>query len=301
MIFLKKIAPIFVGLGAISFGIPASLFKIARHQGVVNGPLLFWSFLSAVLILGIIQIVRRKWIYRQHTSWKQVGLLIAAGTASGFTNTFYIQALKLIPVAVAAVMLMQAVWLSTLLGAIIHRRLPTRMQVLSIVLVLVGTVLAAGLFPITSALSPLGLLFSFLAACAYACTMQFTASLGNNLDPLSKTLLLCIGAFLLISFIWAPEIVTTATTFATVKWGVLIAVFSMVFPLVVYSIFMPYLDIGIGPILSSLELPASIVVAFILLGETVNWLQVFGVLVIISAVILPNIVSMNLPHHRVKN
>lgn len=90
MIFLKKIAPIFVGLGAISFGIPASLFKIARHQGVVNGPLLFWSFLSAVLILGIIQIVRRKWIYRQHTSWKQVGLLIAAGTASGFTNTFYI-------------------------------------------------------------------------------------------------------------------------------------------------------------------------------------------------------------------
>lgn len=298
---MKKIAPIFVGLGAISFGIPASLFKIARHQGVVNGPLLFWSFLNAVLILGIIQIVRRKWIYRQHTSWKQVGLLIAAGTASGFTNTFYIQALKLIPVAVAAVMLMQAVWLSTLLGAIIHRRLPTRMQVLSIVLVLVGTVLAAGLFPITSALSPLGLLFSFLAACAYACTMQFTASLGNNLDPLSKTLLLCIGAFLLISFIWTPEIVTTATTFATVKWGVLIAVFSMVFPLVVYSIFMPYLDIGIGPILSSLELPASIVVAFILLGETVNWLQVFGVLVIISAVILPNIVSMNLPHHRVKN
>ncbi|RRK09698.1 DMT family transporter [Lactiplantibacillus garii] len=292
---MKKLAPIFVALGAISFGIPASLFKIARAQGVVNGPLLFWSFLSAVIILGIIQIVRRQWFCQQHTSWRQIGLVVAAGTASGFTNTFYIQALKLIPVAVAAVMLMQAVWLSTLLGALIHHRWPSRLQVLSIVLVLVGTVLAAGLFPITTALSPLGLLFSFLAACAYACTMQFTASLGNNLDPLSKTWLLCLGAFLLITIVWAPQIVHAPTTVATVKWGVLIALFSMVFPLVVYSIFMPYLDLGIGPILSSLELPASIVVAFVLLGETVSWSQIGGVILIIAAVIMPNVLGMRRP------
>jgi len=292
---LKKLAPIFVALGAISFGVPASLFKIARAQGVVNGPLLFWSFLSAVVILGLIQVVRRQWLRNQHTNWRQIGLVIAAGTASGFTNTFYIQALKLVPVAVAAVMLMQAVWLSTLLGALIHRRWPSRLQVLSIILVLAGTVLAAGLFPITQALSPLGMLFSFLAACSYACTMQFTASLGNNLDPLSKTWLLCLGAFLLISVWWAPQIIGAPTTVATIKWGVLIALFSMVFPLVVYSIYMPYLDLGIGPILSSLELPASIIVAFGLLGETVSWLQMVGVGLIIVAVMLPNILGMRQP------
>lgn len=205
---MKKIAPLFVGLGAISFGIPASLFKIARRQGVVNGPLLFWSFLSAVVILGVIQILRRARLRNQQTNWKQIGLVIAAGTASGFTNTFYIQALKLIPVAVAAVMLMQAVWLSTLLGAVIHHRRPSRLQAVSIVLVLIGTMLAAGLFPITQALSPWGLMLSFLAACSYACTMQFTASLGNNLDPLSKTWLLCLGAFILIAIVWAPQLIT---------------------------------------------------------------------------------------------
>lgn len=295
---MKKLAPIFVGLGAISFGVPASLFKIARVQGVVNGPLLFWSFLSAVVILGVIQAFRGKWLHRQATTWKQIWLLIAAGTASGFTNTFYIQALKLVPVAVAAVMLMQAVWLSTLLGAVVHRRLPSRLQVVSIILVLAGTVLAAGLFPITQALSPLGLLFSFLAACSYACTMQFTASLGNNLDPLSKTWLLCLGAFLLIMLVWAPQIVSAPTTVATVKWGVLIAIFSMVFPLVVYSIFMPYLELGIGPILSSLELPASIVIAFALLGETVDWVQMLGVLIIITAVVMPNVLGMRQPRQR---
>ena len=289
---MKKIAPAFVALGAISFGVPASLFKIARREGVVNGPLLFWSFLSAVVILGIVHIVRRNWLRYQHTNWKQIGLVIAAGTGSGFTNTFYIQALKLIPVAAAAVMLMQAVWLSVLLGAVIQRRWPSRLQVLSIVLVLIGTVLAAGLFPITQALSPLGLFYAFLAACGYACTMQFTALLGNNLDPMTKTWLLCLGAFILISIVWIPQIATTPVTLPTIKWGVLIALFSMVFPLVAYSLFMPQLDLGIGPILSSLELPSSIVVAFILLGETVSGQQILGVFIIIAAVVLPNVWGM---------
>lgn len=258
----------------------------------MNGPLLFWSFLSAVVILGIVHVVRRNWLRYQHTNWKQIGLVIAAGTGSGFTNTFYIQALKLIPVAAAAVMLMQAVWLSVLLGAVIQRRWPSRLQVLSIVLVLIGTVLAAGLFPITQALSPLGLFYAFLAACGYACTMQFTALLGNNLDPMTKTWLLCLGAFILISIVWIPQIATTPVTLPTIKWGVLIALFSMVFPLVAYSLFMPQLDLGIGPILSSLELPSSIMVAFILLGETVSGQQILGVFIIIAAVVLPNVWGM---------
>lgn len=121
--------------------------------------------------------------------------------------------------------------------------------------------------------------------------MQFTASLGNNLDPLSKTWLLCLGAFILIAILWSPQLITAPTTPVTVGWGVLIALFSMVFPLVMYSLFMPYLELGIGPILSSLELPASIVVAFVLLGETVDWVQMVGVVVIITAVVLPNVLN----------
>src|SRR5699024_10694711 len=113
---------------------------------------------------------RRRWLRYQHTNWKQILAVMAAGTASGFTNTFYIQSLKLIPVAAAAVMLMQAVWLSVLLGSLIHKRRPSRLQVISIVLVLIGTVLAAGLFPITQPLSLWGQFLAFLAACAYACT-----------------------------------------------------------------------------------------------------------------------------------
>ncbi|EIW15141.1 hypothetical protein KCA1_0067 [Lactiplantibacillus pentosus KCA1] len=40
-----------------------------------------------------------------------------------------------------------------------------------------------------------------------------------------------------------------------------------------------------------MELPASIVVAFVLLGETVDWVQMVGVVVIITAVVLPNVLN----------
>ncbi|KRO04089.1 transport protein [Levilactobacillus paucivorans] len=293
---MKKLAPFFVAIGAISYGIPASLFKLAGRDGVANGPLLFWSFLISAVVLTAIHLVRGPRLSAQATSWRQILLVTAAGTASGLTNTFYITALRSIPVAVAAVMLMQSVWLSVLLGAVIHHRWPSRLQVISIVLVLGGTVLAAGLLPLTGSLSLAGVLLSFLAAVAYAATLQATANLGNNLDPLSKTWLMAVGAFILIAIVWGPQLLQVPLTGTAVGWGALVAVFSMILPLACYSIFMPRLLPGVGPVLSSLELPASIAVAFLLLGEQVSISQLLGVLVIIGAVTLSNVGS-RLWHH----
>ena len=121
------------------------------------------------------------------------------------------------------------------------------------------------------------------------CHLQFTASLGNQLTPLSKTWLLCVGAFLMIVISWGPQLVTVPMTLAAVKWGLLTACFSMILPLACYSLFMPKLALGVGPVLSSLELPASIITAFILLNEKVDFQQIFGVIIIIVAVMLSNL------------
>lgn len=285
---LKRLAPIMVALGAISYGVPATLFKLANRAGVESGPLLFWSFLSSAIVLTIIQLVHGQPLHQQTADRRQIGWVLLAGTASGFTNTFYMLALQTIPVAVAAVMLMQSVWLSVLLGALVQHRRPTRMQVLSIIVVLIGTVLAADLLPVTAPIAWSGLGLSFLAAVAYAVTIQATASLGNQLQPLTKTWLLGLGALGLITVVWGPQLLTTPVTLAAIKWGGITAFFSLVLPLACYSFFMPQLALGVGPILSSLELPASIVVAYLVLREPVSGWQLVGVGLIILAVIVSN-------------
>ncbi|WP_130844458.1 EamA family transporter [Lactiplantibacillus mudanjiangensis] len=285
---MKRLAPIMVALGAISYGVPATLFKLANRAGVENGPLLFWSFLSSAIVLTVIQLVHGQPLHQQTADRRQIGWVLLAGTASGFTNTFYMLALQTIPVAVAAVMLMQSVWLSVLLGALVQHRRPTRMQVLSIIVVLIGTVLAADLLPVTAPIAWSGLGLSFLAAVAYAVTIQATASLGNQLQPLTKTWLLGLGALGLITVVWGPQLLTTPVTLAAIKWGGITAFFSLVLPLACYSFFMPQLALGVGPILSSLELPASIVVAYLVLREPVSGWQLVGVGLIILAVIVSN-------------
>lgn len=285
---MRRFAPLFVGLGAISYGVPATLFKLAGRAGVGNASLLFWSFFTSVAVLTLLQLPR--WRRGERLGQPRLMLhVLIAGTASGFTNTFYISALREVSVAVAAVMLMQAVWLSILMGALRQRQWPSRLQGLSVILVLGGTLFAAGFLPHPGRLSLKGLFLSFLAAVAYAITMQATASLAPSMDALGRTWLLCLGAFGLIALVWGPALLAQPVTLTAVAWGGLTAIFSLIIPLACYSFFMKDLPLGVGPVLSSLELPASILFAYLLLGERVTGLQLIGVSAILSAVAMSHL------------
>lgn len=52
---------------------------------------------------------------------------------------------------------------------------------------------------------------------------------------------------------------------------------------------MPALSPSLGGILSSIELPSAIIFAYLLLGETISLIQVIGILLILLAIILPNL------------
>lgn len=285
---MSRFAPLFVGVGAVSYGVPAALFKLAGRSGVGNASLLFWSFFTSAIVLTGLQLPRWRRGERLGTPRTVLAVLLA-GTASGFTNTFYISALQEVSVAVAAVMLMQSVWLSILMGAVRHRQWPSRVQVLSVIVVLGGTVLAAGLLPDPGCLSAKGLLLSFLAAVAYAVTMQATGSLAPTMDATARTWLLCLGAFALVAVVWGPQLGHQTLTAPAIGWGSLTAVFSLILPLACYSRFMGDLPLGVGPVLSALELPASVLFAYVLLRETVTPLQLVGVVIILAAVAYSNL------------
>jgi drug/metabolite transporter (DMT)-like permease len=50
----------------------------------------------------------------------------------------------------------------------------------------------------------------------------------------------------------------------------------------------PLTGIGLGSIVSALELPVSVTMAYILLNEKVNFLQWLGIVLIIVAIIIMN-------------
>lgn len=292
---MKKIAPVLIGLGAISYGIPGSLFELAARAGVASGVLLVAAFFIAWFVFsGVMWTVP---VHQRHASTRrQAWQVIVSGTSMAVTNTCYILSLHYVSVAIAAVMMMQSVWLSILLAALADRVWPTVGQLISVLIVLTGTVLAAGILPLADHVSVIGMGLAFMAAFAYAITIQFTGGSAANLHPLTKARLMSLGAFVLIALIWVPTMSWQQDWSQVLKWGGLVAFFAMLLPLTSFSYWMPALPMGVGPILSSLELPSSVAFAWWLLDQAVTGLQLVGVALIIGAVVTTNVFQMR--HHR---
>lgn len=74
------------------------------------------------------------------------------------------------------------------------------------------------------------------------------------------------------------------------KWGLILALLGTVLPPILFTAGMPKIDIGLGPIISSVELPVAVIMADILLNEVGNPYQWLGI-----GIILADVVVMNLP------
>ena len=73
------------------------------------------------------------------------------------------------------------------------------------------------------------------------------------------------------------------------KWGLLIALFGTVIPPLLLNAGFPLTGIGLGSIVSALELPVSVMMAFFILNETVVMTQWLGITLIIMAIVLMNV------------
>ena len=73
------------------------------------------------------------------------------------------------------------------------------------------------------------------------------------------------------------------------KWGIFLALFGTIIPPMLMNAGFPITGIGLGSIVSALELPVSVLMAFIILNETVLTSQWIGIILIILAIVLMNV------------
>jgi len=186
---------------------------------------------------------------------------------------------------------MQFVWISVLLELFIYKKKPNRNQVLAILLVLGGTVLASGLTETKiSGFNSLGIAYGMLAALFYAAFLMLNGKLGNEYPPLKKSALMITGACLLIFAILPPTfLINGALAGSLLKWGIILAIFGTVIPPLCFSSGIPKAGLTLSSILSSVELPVAVSMSALVLHEDVSWIRWLGVAIILSAMILPNL------------
>ena len=102
-----------------------------------------------------------------------------------------------------------------------------------------------------------------------------------------------VGGTLIVSIISVPFLLEQFNLEIFQKWGLIMALFGTILPPILFTVGMPKINVGLGAIISSVELPVAILMAYILLSEVINVQQWIGILIILAAVVLMNIPRFN--------
>ncbi len=280
-----------VGLGATSYGMLATFVKLAYQENYTTAEVTSSQFILGIigiLIINAFQKSKNKGTVVKATK-KNIAQLMLAGTSLGMTSVFYYLAVKYIPVSIGIVLLMQTVWMGVLLEMFIDKKLPSLQKVVSVIIVLGGTALATNIFKNEIQLDWRGLMWGILAAASFTTTMFTANSVATGISPAQRSLYMLLGGAVIV-FGFGIFTQTTPYNFGIfLKWGIILSLFGTIIPPMLMNAGFPHTGIGLGSIVSSLELPVSVMMAFVILNETVVLTQWMGILLIILAIIIMNI------------
>lgn len=285
---------ILVGAGAACYGLLATFVRLAYNENYTLADVTVSQFtwgIAGLLIINLLFV--RKGQNRKKTtvgtSKNPVAGLLLFGTSLGLTSTFYYISVQYIPVSLAIVMLMQTVWLGVVVEAIFFRQRPSVFKIIAVLLILVGTVLSTDVINSNATLDVRGIFWGFLAAASYTVTVFTNNRIGLELHPFRRTLWMLCGGFVVVLIVSSTAIADGLHWSIFTNYGILLALFGTILPPILFNLGMPLTGMGLGAVLSALEIPVSVLMAHFFLHEKVNLLQWSGIALIILMVILINL------------
>ena len=308
---------LFVGIGASIYGMLATFVKMSYKDGFTTSEVTTAQFVLGFIGLLILNLIQTKTSKKQLSkpTPKEIKMLMITGTSLGFTSLFYYIAVQYINVSIAIVLLMQSVWFSVVVESFIAKKFPNARKVIATIIVLIGTVLATNLINMEVEIDWHGIFWGLLAAASFTMTMFTSNTLATHLPVLRKSITMLSGGMVIVMlFLFFAQIgplhfdglksfylnFTDNTEHIrpfdySIFWtyGFILALFGTIIPPILFNIGFPKAGLGLGSIISSLELPVSVTMAFMLLGEKVLLIQWGGIILILLAIVLMNLPSKN--------
>jgi drug/metabolite transporter (DMT)-like permease len=191
---------IFLALGACSYGMLATFVKMAYHEGFSLAEVTLSQFSLGFAGLLMLTLFRKRGPAPAiKTSGKSVFKLIVAGVSLGLTSIFFYKAVQYIPVSVAIVLLMQTVWISVVLEMVLHKKLPGLRKLLSVFIILAGTILATDMLKQSVSINWTGFGWGIMAALSYTATMYSSNNVELDFPPLKRSLYMILGGLIIVS------------------------------------------------------------------------------------------------------
>ncbi|WP_413580997.1 EamA family transporter [Bdellovibrio sp. HCB288] len=294
---------LFVALGSSSYGMLSTFVKLAYKHGYSTAEVTISQVIWGALILTIMNSLFNK--SHEKPNSQDLRHLVIAGIPVGLTSVLYYMSVMYIDASVAVVLLMQSVWMGIVIESVRGKRAPGIDKVLAVVMVLCGTLMATNVFGAAHKLDMRGVVLAVLAAMAFSWALASTQSVAAHLHPIKRSQIMMYGACVVVGIfgfltqlgpyyfgmhlIGEQFIHNQAFNFPIfLSYGFIVAVFGTVIPPIMLNKGFPIVGVGLGSIISALELPFAMTISYSVLSEVVAGTQWLGALIIIVAIVLLN-------------
>jgi len=283
---MKNIKYIFmVLLGGAMYGTLSSFVKLSYSWGYNAAEIAFTQAALAAFFLGICAFFTKK-DNKYLLTRKDILPLILTGSTIGLTNFLYYQSVNYISASLAIVILMQFTWFSLLLEWIIFTRKASRLELLTVFFILIGTVMAGNLFDAQAwSFSLKGILLALCASLTYAAYIVANGRVGKGVRWQSKSTMIMVGSALTI-FIINSRTIIVDNHFGSefLLWALFLAVIGTTIPTALFAAGIPKIGAGISSILMTIELPVAVLCASIVLKEQISPMQIAGIIIMLAAI-----------------
>lgn len=279
-----------VFLGACSYGVLSTIIKLGIKGGftmqeLVGGQYFFgWCILLLLVLL----------FSRKRIGLKLVVSLLGAGITTSLTGIFYGLSVEQLPASIAVVLLFQFTWVGVILEAVVDRRFPSREKLLSMAILLIGTLLAGGVFePSEGEITTSGIIFGLISAVTFALYIFVSGRVATEVPVINKSLYMITSAFIMVMIVFSPSFIYDgAIPNGLWKYGIPLGLLGIIIPVIFFSIGVPKVGSGLATILGAAELPAAVVASVLLLQEHVSALRWVGIIVVMIGIAVPQILPM---------
>lgn len=284
--------PLLIIIASSSYGILSTIIKVAMGQGFTSGEAVTSQYMFGFFLALILFIFTQRSLPRLN----KTGLftIICAGIFTAATGIIYGKSLEYLTASLAVVLFFQFTWIGMFIDCILHKRMPTRPEIISLVFLLGGTILAAGILDKDlSAIAWQGWVYGLLAAASFATFIQINSRKVEGISTISRTLLMSFVALIVISIFLSPEILWNGTLVNSHLWifGLILGVFGIILPILLFSIAAPKVGGSLSSILSAMELPVAILASVAVLHEKLTILQVLGIVIVLIGMTLPTVIA----------
>jgi len=284
---------LFVALGAASYGLLATMVKVANLQGLPTAMLTFYQYLLGFLVLSVLayQVRRNKPPFFKRGDKRS---LILFGSSLGFTSSLYYLSIQYVPVSVGIILLMQTIWMGVVVELLISRQKPQALKIIGALVVLIGTFLAVDALDNLDQLNLTGVFYGVAAAVSFTVTLTATNRIATHLPNIIRSQYMVLGGVLAVLLFWNFNLISSEIfNPKTFTFGLFLALFGTLIPPIMFNKGFPIIGIGLGSILTAIEIPVSIISANLLLHEQLQLIQWFGVAIIIVSVVIINYRHLN--------